>query len=79
MSSIDEFKLMIGSRMNSMLGCFFFFTFRVMVSLFIQLTWVANVKENLNSGEAARDVATAENLLKNHQDLCDDIRTHHDE
>ena len=50
-----------------------------MVSLFIQLTWVANVKENLNSGEAARDVATAENLLKNHQDLCDDIRTHHDE
>ena len=44
-----------------------------------QLTWVADVKEQLNAGEAARDVATAEALLKNHQDLCDDIRTHQDE
>jgi len=37
------------------------------------------VKENLNAGEAARDVATAELFLKNHQDLCDDIRAHQDE
>ena len=44
-----------------------------------QLTWVADVKEKLNAGEAARDVATAELLLKNHQDLCDDIRAHQDE
>lgn len=37
------------------------------------------MKENLNAGEAARDVATAELFLKNHQDLCDDIRAHQDE
>ncbi|XP_046630760.1 spectrin beta chain, non-erythrocytic 1-like isoform X4 [Daphnia pulicaria] len=43
------------------------------------LTWVADVKENLNAGEAARDVATAELFLKNHQDLCDDIRAHQDD
>jgi spectrin beta len=40
---------------------------------------VADVKEKLNAGEAARDVATAELFLKNHQDLCDDIRAHQDE
>lgn len=45
----------------------------------MQLTWVADVKDKLNAGEAARDVATAELLLKNHQDLCDDIRAHQDE
>lgn len=44
-----------------------------------QLTWVADVKEKLNAGEAARDVTTAELYLKNHQDLCDDIRAHQDE
>ena len=40
---------------------------------------MADVKEKLNAGEAARDVATAELFLKNHQDLCDDIRAHQDE
>lgn len=40
---------------------------------------MADVKEKLNAGEAARDVATAELLLKSHQDLCDDIRAHQDE
>lgn len=40
---------------------------------------MADVKEKLNAGEAARDVATAELLLKNHQDMFDDIRAHHDE
>ena len=40
---------------------------------------MADVKEQLNAGEAARDVATAESLLKNHHDLSGDIRAHQDE
>lgn len=44
-----------------------------------QLNWISTVKEALNTDENARDVATAENLLKNHQELGDDIRAHHDE
>ncbi|XP_046688428.1 LOW QUALITY PROTEIN: spectrin beta chain-like [Homalodisca vitripennis] len=43
------------------------------------LNWIATVKEALNADENARDVVTAENLLKNHQDLGDDIRAHDDE
>ncbi|XP_054271663.1 spectrin alpha chain, non-erythrocytic 1 isoform X2 [Macrosteles quadrilineatus] len=43
------------------------------------LNWISTVKEALNAEENARDVATAELLLKNHQDLGDDIRAHHDE
>lgn len=37
------------------------------------------MKQALNSDEPARDVATAENLLKKHQDLGDDIAAHQDE
>lgn len=44
-----------------------------------QLNWIASVKEALNADESARDVVTAENLLKQHQELGDDIRAHHDE
>lgn len=40
---------------------------------------MSNVKQSLNSDEPARDVATAENLLKKHQDLGDDIAAHQDE
>lgn len=40
---------------------------------------MAAVKESLNADETARDVVTAENLLKQHQDLGDDINAHHDE
>ncbi|XP_054722410.1 spectrin beta chain, non-erythrocytic 5-like [Uloborus diversus] len=43
------------------------------------LAWVSDVKQSLNSDEPARDVATAENLLKKHQDLGDDIAAHQDE
>ncbi|XP_035225862.1 spectrin beta chain, non-erythrocytic 1-like isoform X1 [Stegodyphus dumicola] len=43
------------------------------------LAWVSDVKQLLNSDEPARDVATAENLLKKHQDLGDDIAAHQDE
>ncbi|XP_066999614.1 spectrin beta chain, non-erythrocytic 5 isoform X3 [Anabrus simplex] len=43
------------------------------------LNWVADVKEALNADESARDVATAENLLKKHQELGDDIKAHEDE
>ncbi|GFT80923.1 spectrin beta chain, non-erythrocytic 5 [Nephila pilipes] len=43
------------------------------------LSWVSVVKQSLNSDEPARDVATAENLLKKHQDLGDDIAAHQDE
>lgn len=40
---------------------------------------MSGVKQSLNSDEPARDVATAENLLKKHQDLGDDIAAHQDE
>jgi len=40
---------------------------------------VSSVKEALNTDETARDVATAENLLKKHQELGDDIEAHNDE
>ena len=45
----------------------------------LQLGWMASVKEALNADESARDVATAENLLKKHQELDDDINAHEDE
>ena len=45
----------------------------------LQLGWMASVKEVLNADESARDVATAENLLKKHQELGDDIHAHEDE
>lgn len=38
------------------------------------------MKEALNADETARDVATAESLLKKHQEeLADDIKAHNDE
>ncbi|KAL3205248.1 hypothetical protein MRX96_011146 [Rhipicephalus microplus] len=43
------------------------------------LAWVSEVKVALNSFEPARDVATAEDNLKKHHDLGDDIRNHEDE
>ncbi|XP_071547281.1 spectrin beta chain, non-erythrocytic 5 isoform X4 [Panulirus ornatus] len=43
------------------------------------INWVGDVKNALNSDEPARDVTTAEHLLKSHQDLGDDIRAHQDE
>ncbi|XP_013777045.2 LOW QUALITY PROTEIN: spectrin beta chain, non-erythrocytic 1-like [Limulus polyphemus] len=43
------------------------------------LVWVGEVKQALNSGEAARDVETAENLIKNHEDLYTEIMAHEDE
>ncbi|XP_076029013.1 spectrin beta chain, non-erythrocytic 5 kst isoform X3 [Oratosquilla oratoria] len=43
------------------------------------LNWVGDVKHALNADEAARDVTTAEQLLKSHQDLRDEIRAHQDE
>ncbi|XP_076359799.1 spectrin beta chain, non-erythrocytic 5 kst [Tachypleus tridentatus] len=43
------------------------------------LSWVSSVKQSLNSDEPARDVTTAENLLKDHEDLGNEIRTHEDE
>ena len=45
----------------------------------LQLGWMASAKEALNADESARDVATAENLLKKHQELGDDIHAHEDE
>ncbi|XP_052120778.1 spectrin beta chain, non-erythrocytic 1 isoform X4 [Frankliniella occidentalis] len=43
------------------------------------LSWVHSVKDALNADETARDLATAESLLKKHSELGDDIRTHEDE
>lgn len=45
----------------------------------LQLGWVAATKEALNANENARDVETAQNLLKKHQELGDDIHAHEDE
>uniref|UniRef100_A0A2H8TMG3 Spectrin beta chain, brain 4 n=1 Tax=Melanaphis sacchari TaxID=742174 RepID=A0A2H8TMG3_9HEMI len=43
------------------------------------LNWMSSVKELVNTDNSARDVVTAENLLKNHQELGDDIKAHEDE
>lgn len=43
------------------------------------LAWVLDVKEQLNADTTARDVQTAQNLLKNHKDLQQDIKAHEDE
>ncbi|XP_065202026.1 spectrin beta chain, non-erythrocytic 1 isoform X3 [Planococcus citri] len=43
------------------------------------LNWVSIVKDALNADETARDVVTAESLLKKHQELYDDINAHQDE
>lgn len=43
------------------------------------LAWVESVKEVLNAKEKARDVETAENLLKKHNELGDEIKTQNDE
>nr|XP_022910961.1 spectrin beta chain, non-erythrocytic 5 isoform X3 [Onthophagus taurus] len=43
------------------------------------LGWVGDVKEQLNQENPVRDVQTAEELLKNHQDLAHDIKAHDDE
>ncbi|GJQ85807.1 putative phospholipid binding protein, partial [Trypoxylus dichotomus] len=43
------------------------------------LGWVGDVKDQLNAENIVRDVQTAEELLKNHQDLGADIKAHDDE
>lgn len=43
------------------------------------LNWVSDVKEQLNADTSARDVETAQNLLKNHNELGEDIKAHSDE
>ncbi|KAF6212345.1 hypothetical protein GE061_012867 [Apolygus lucorum] len=43
------------------------------------LNWLTTIKEALNADETARDVQTAEFLLKKHLELGDDIRAHDDE
>ncbi|XP_022655531.1 spectrin beta chain, non-erythrocytic 1-like isoform X3 [Varroa destructor] len=40
------------------------------------LNWLASVKGQLNSYEPALDVSTAEDLLKQHEDLLPDIQAH---
>ncbi|KAL5291928.1 SPTBN5 family protein [Megaselia abdita] len=40
------------------------------------LAWIDSVKDQLNADETARDVETANNLLKNHNELGDDIKAH---
>jgi spectrin beta len=40
---------------------------------------VFQAKEQLNAEEPAKDVQTAQNLIKKHKDLKDDIRAHTDE
>lgn len=43
------------------------------------LGWVDSVKSQLNADETARDVETANNLLKKHNDLAEEIKTQDDE
>lgn len=43
------------------------------------LAWIESVKDQLNSDETARDVETAENLVKKHNELGDEIRSQDDE
>lgn len=43
------------------------------------LAWVESVKDELNSYVKARDVETAENLVKKHNELGDEIKSQNDE
>ncbi|XP_062560998.1 spectrin beta chain, non-erythrocytic 5 isoform X2 [Armigeres subalbatus] len=43
------------------------------------LNWIDGVHNQLNAAETARDVETAENLWKKHNDLGEDIKAHDDE
>ncbi|XP_050313156.1 spectrin beta chain, non-erythrocytic 1 isoform X2 [Anthonomus grandis grandis] len=43
------------------------------------LKWVAGVKDGLNADNLVKDVQTAQALLKDHQDLRDEIKTKDDE
>ncbi|XP_055643020.1 spectrin beta chain isoform X2 [Toxorhynchites rutilus septentrionalis] len=43
------------------------------------LAWIEGVHNQLNADETARDVETAENLLKQHNDLGEEIKAHDDE
>uniref|UniRef100_A0A182F9J7 Spectrin beta chain, non-erythrocytic 5 n=1 Tax=Anopheles albimanus TaxID=7167 RepID=A0A182F9J7_ANOAL len=43
------------------------------------LSWIAECSNQLNAEETARDVETAEKLLKKHKDLGEDIKAHDDE
>lgn len=43
------------------------------------LAWVSDVKSQLNADNMVRDVTTAEALLKNHDDLAQDIKAKEDE
>uniref|UniRef100_A0A182PG07 Spectrin beta chain n=1 Tax=Anopheles epiroticus TaxID=199890 RepID=A0A182PG07_9DIPT len=43
------------------------------------LNWIAECNNQLNAEETARDVETAEKLLKKHKDLGEDINAHDDE
>lgn len=43
------------------------------------LAWVADVKDQLNADNMVRDVQTAEMLLKNHDDLAQEIKAKEDE
>jgi spectrin beta len=43
------------------------------------LNWVDSVKNQLNAEDTARDVETAQNLLKKHTELGDEIKGQDDE
>lgn len=43
------------------------------------IVWIASIKELLEAQDQARDVETAENLLKQHNELGDEIRDRNDE
>lgn len=43
------------------------------------LAWIDSVKDQLNADETVRDVETAENLLKKHNELGDEIKSQNDE
>ncbi|XP_055611321.1 spectrin beta chain, non-erythrocytic 1-like isoform X3 [Uranotaenia lowii] len=43
------------------------------------IAWLEDVHNQLNAEETARDVETAENLLKKHNDLAEEIKAHEDE
>jgi len=43
------------------------------------VSWIDTVKEQLNAEETARDVETAENLLKKHNELGEEIKSKNDE
>ena len=49
-----------------------------MTNILFQSSWISDVKDKLANRDMPKDVASAEELLKQHQDLRDEINANRD-